>query len=125
MAVKITPDNQHCLRSGYEARMKNELPVLARWFEGVEPPRAHYLLVIVYSHVQMQKEGDALDAEWGVVGCLPTENPEETPMNPITMLRNALGVEQGGSGVTINREDYAAAVKFWDAHATWRTPSNR
>ncbi len=32
--------------------------------------------------------------------------PFETPMQPITMLRNALGREEGGSGVPIDKEAY-------------------
>jgi len=38
IAVPITEANRHLLRSGYEARTRDELPVLVRWFEGVEPP---------------------------------------------------------------------------------------
>ena len=38
-------------------------------------------------------------------------------MDPITMMRNALGKEEGGSGVKINREKYAESVEFWSKHA--------
>jgi hypothetical protein len=55
-----------------------------------------------------------------VVGCLYTTEPEEIPMAPITMLRNALGVEEGGSGVPLDREAYRQSVAFRDAHASWR-----
>ncbi|MBB87173.1 MAG: hypothetical protein CMP06_07735 [Xanthomonadales bacterium] len=120
MAVPITEHNRHLLRSAYEARTAKELPVLTRWFEGVDPPRARYLIAILYSREQMAKEGDAIDADWGVVGCLPTAEPEEIPMAPITMLRNALGVEEGGSGVALDRDAYARSVAFWDVHANWR-----
>lgn len=41
----------------------------------------------------------------------------EIPMNPITMMRNALGKEEGGSGVPIDREKYAQSVEFWSGHA--------
>jgi len=44
----------------------------------------------------------------------------ETPMAPITMLRNALGVEEGGSGVPLDRAAYHRAVEFWRGHASWR-----
>lgn len=121
MAVPISNENRALLRSAYEARMPKELPVLNRWLEGIEPPRAEYLLVILYSREQMQKEKDAVDADWGVVGCLGTATPEETPIQPITMMRNALGVEEGGSGVPIDREAYQAAVTFWNQHAVWRS----
>lgn len=119
-AVDITDANRHLLRSAYEARSRTELPVLNRWFEGVEPPVARYLLPILYSREQIEKEGNRVDADWGIVGCLYTMAPEEIPMAPITMLRNALGVDEGGSGVPIDRTAYAASVAFWNTHANWR-----
>ncbi len=120
MAIPIDDGNRHLLRSGYEARNSSELPVLVRWFEGVEPPVAEYLIAILYDRAQMAKEGTPYDADWGIVGCLYTMTPEETPMTPITMLRNALGVEEGGSGVPIDREAYRRAVEFWERNASWR-----
>ncbi len=39
-------------------------------------------------------------------------------LQPITMLRNALGREEGGSGVPLDRDKYEAAVAYWDTHAT-------
>ncbi|HEY4531426.1 MAG TPA: DUF3228 family protein [Luteimonas sp.] len=120
LAVPVTDANRHLLRSAYEARTRDELPVLVRWFDGVEPPVAAYLIPILYSRDQLAREGTPIDADWGVVGCMYTAEPEETPMAPITMMRNALGVEEGGSGVPIDREAYARAVAFWDANANWR-----
>ncbi len=120
LTVPITDANRALLRSGYEARNSAELPVLVRWFEGVEPPVADYLVVILYSRAQLQREGAPIEADWGVVGCLYTATPEELPMAPITMLRNALGVEEGGSGVPLDREAYRRSVAFWECHANWR-----
>ncbi len=120
MTIPIDDGNRHRLRSAYEARHSGELPVLVRWFEGVEPPIAEYLIVILYDRAQMAKEGTPIDADWGIVGCLYTMTPEETPMTPITMMRNALGVEEGGSGVPIDRDAYRRAVEFWEANAGWR-----
>jgi hypothetical protein len=37
----------------------------------------------------------------------------ETPMQPITMMRNALGKEEGGSGVPLDREKYMKSVNYW------------
>lgn len=120
LAVPISDDNRHLLRSDYEARTPDELPVLVRWFEGVEPPVAQYLIVILYHREQLEREGTRIRADWGVVGCLYTAEPEETPMAPITMLRNALGVEEGGSGVALDRAAYRRSVEFWSRHANWR-----
>jgi hypothetical protein len=80
LTVPITAANQHLLRSAYEARNRNELPVLVRWFEGVEPPVADYLIVILYSREQLLKEGSAIDADWGIVGCMYT--PEHRRKSP-------------------------------------------
>ncbi len=120
LTVPITDDNRHLLRSGYEARNRDELPVLVRWFEGVEPPVAKYLVVILYSAGQLAREGSPIQADWGIVGCIYTAEPEEVPMAPITMMRNALGVEEGGSGVPLDRDAYARAVEFWQHNANWR-----
>jgi hypothetical protein len=120
IAVPITDANRHQLRSAYEARTREELPVLVRWFEGIEPPVADYLIAILYDRAQLEKEGTRIDADWGVVGCMYTATPEELPMAPITMMRNALGVAEGGSGVALDRAAYARSVAFWSAHANWR-----
>lgn len=120
LALPITAANRHLLRSDYQARNDAELPVLVRWFEGLEPLVANYLIPILYSREQLAKEGQPIDADWGVVGCLYTMKPEETPMTPITLMRNALGVEQGGSGVPIDRAMYLRSLEFWRAHANWR-----
>ena len=119
-AIAITDDNRHLLRSAYEARTPAELPVLVRWFEGLEPPVAEYLVPILYSRDQLAKEGSPIDADWGIVGCLYTMEPAEIPIVPITMMRNALGVEEGGSGVALDRAAYARSVAFWSRHANWR-----
>jgi hypothetical protein len=120
LTVPVTDANRHLLRSGYEARNERELPVLVRWFEGVEPPVANYLVPILYSREQLAAEGTAIDADWGVVGCLYTSEPAEIPMAPITMMRNALGVAEGGSGVALDPLAYRRSVAFWGANANWR-----
>jgi len=120
LTVPIAAGNRHLLRSAYEARSKAELPVLVRWFEGVEPPVANYLVPILYSREQLAKENTPISADWGIVGCLYTMEPAEIPMAPITMMRNALGVEEGGSGVPLDREAYLRSVAFWEKHANWR-----
>lgn len=118
--VRITERNRHLLRSAYEARTREELPVLVRWLEGVEPPVARYLIPILYDRAQLAREGTRIEGDWGVVGCLYTMEPEELPMAPITLLRNALGPEEGGSGVPLDRAAYLRSVAFWSEWANWR-----
>ena len=65
LTVPVTDDNRHLLRSAYEARNRAELPVLVRWFEGVEPPVANYLDPILYSAAQLEKEYPEDNEGWG------------------------------------------------------------
>jgi hypothetical protein len=74
---------------------------------------AKYLCVIVYDKAQMQKEGTAINADYAVVNILRLMTLEEPPLPPITMMRNALGVSEGGSGVPLDRAKYMASVEFW------------
>ena len=39
-------------------------------------------------------------------------------MQPITMMRNALGKEEGGSGVPLVRAKYDESVAFWSKYAS-------
>jgi hypothetical protein len=124
----ITAETRGHLRSGYVSRRDGELAVLERWFEGIEPPRALWLDLILYSHAQLLAEAadysarhgaaePVPDCDWGIVGVIGTLEPEEPPMPPITQMRNALGRAEGGSGVPIDPEAYARAVAFWERHA--------
>ncbi len=90
---------------------------MKRYFnkEDVEIKAAKYLDLILYSKEQVQIENDAMgntdpnanvDYDFGIVSVKPSDVPYETPMDPITMMRNALGKEHGGSGVGLNREKY-------------------
>jgi hypothetical protein len=79
--------------------------------------------VILYSREQIIKELAALpskgniaeipDVPWGIISIKAQNEDHETPMQPITMMRNALGREEGGSGVPLDRSKYDAAVSYW------------
>jgi hypothetical protein len=55
--------------------------------------------------------------EWGIISIKPQEGDKELPMLPITIMRNSLGKDEGGSGVKINRHEYMKSVDFWKQHA--------
>lgn len=131
-SLPIKIENYQYLRSGYSARTEKELPVMSRWFElPVSAPVADYLIVVVYSREQLLKEHADQKTEtpfelseedsWGVVAILGQTHPNEEPMQPITMMRNALGTAEGGSGVPIDRERYKASVEFWSQNAIVKT----
>jgi hypothetical protein len=132
-SVKITSANEHLLRTRYEARTDGELPVLIRYFpagsDEVKPPEAKFLDLILYSREQVTKEVAAMGKEcsdtapWAVVSVKPQLTSAETPMQPMTAMRNALGVEHGGSSVPIDRDEYLKSVAFWKNHATFAKES--
>lgn len=117
--LPITPENEHNLRSEYQARNEKELPVLSRYFPkklvGDNLPVAKYLDLILYSREQIKQENAAQGyadkdneetAPWGIVSIKAQDVDFELPMTPITAMRNALGKEEGGSGIPLNREEY-------------------
>lgn len=112
--IPITSEALPFIKTEYEARRETELPVLMRYFPGDNLElRAKYLCVVVYDKEQMAKEGSPIDGDFAVVNILRTMTLEEPPLPPITMMRNALGVSEGGSGVALDREKYKASVEFW------------
>jgi hypothetical protein len=124
--MEITPEHASMIRVGYAARREGELPVLQRWLEGVEAPKARFLDVILYNRASLEEEADATpnmerdvpDADWGIVSINAELHATETPMAPITMMRNALGKEEGGSGHPLDRAAYLRSVEFWEKHAS-------
>ena len=107
-----------------------QLPVLTRYFpkellaEQSTLPVAKYLDLILYSREQIKKENAAMgkdsrdsDEPWGIVSIKAQDVDYELPMQPITVMRNALGVEEGGSGKPLKREEYMEAYNYWNRHA--------
>jgi hypothetical protein len=128
-SLPITLENYQYLRSGYSARVEKELPVFSRWLElPISKPKAEYLMLVLYSKEQIEKEANentdpeteffGFNADYGIVAILGQSHPNEEPMKPETMIRNALGIKEGGSGVPLNRDTYLKSVEFWDKHAT-------
>jgi len=128
--VEITAANEPLMQSAYEARTEKELPVLQRWLNAKDAdvlPQAKWLDVILYSREQIRAENAAMgmaaaatDAPWGVISVKGQDVDRELPMTPITMMRNALGKDEGGSGVPLDRAAYVDAVAFWRKHVTVR-----
>ena len=128
-SLPITLENYQYIRHGYSSRTKDELSVLSRWLEIPTPiPVAKYLIIVVYSKEQIDKEAmsdaaqgrktfEALDSDWGVVAILGQTHSDEEPLQPITMMRNSLGIEEGGSGVVLDKEKYLKSVEFWSKTA--------
>lgn len=127
-SLPITLENYQYIRSGYSARTKKELPVFSRWLElPLGKPKAEWLMLVLYSKEQIEKEAKeqdnateifGFDADWGIVAILGQSHPNEEPMKPETMIRNALGIKEGGSGVPLDRDKYLKSVDFWSKNIT-------
>ena len=129
--VEINPETEKLIVSTYESRQKNELPVLIRYIPLDKIDRnkindAKYLDLILYSKEQIVKESIAMkmeeshieylkntDFDYGIISIKPINMDKELPFTPITMMRNALGVSEGGSGIEIDRKKYMDGVEFW------------
>ncbi|BDA49866.1 hypothetical protein COCOBI_14-4860 [Coccomyxa sp. Obi] len=128
-ALPITDANRHLLRCGYSRRRPEELPVLTRWFpaDEVSVPEAKFLDVILYSREQLVQEYEAMPGKgdpaslptppWGIISIKAQDEDHETPMQPITIMRNALGRDEGGSGVKLDRAAYEASAAYWAERA--------
>ena len=57
-----------------------------------------------------------LEYDYGIISIKPQDNDFVLPMDPITMMRNALGINEGGSGVPLDRNEYLDSVGFWSKH---------
>lgn len=130
--LPITKEIEPLIISAYEARTPNELPVLNRYIEissisHLTFPDAKYLDIILYSKEQIVKEKiamketdlnqiESIDFDYGIISLKPQDADYELPMTPITMMRNALGITEGGSGIPLNKEVYLASVEYWSKH---------
>ena len=128
--IQLTPEIERYVKTSYNSRSENELPVLSRWVElphSFYIPLANRLIFILYSKEQLRleaektgkdlKEFDELytdTIEYGAIAAFAVSGNSIDPMVPITMMRNALGCEEGGNGVPLNRDLYMQSIEFWD-----------
>jgi len=129
--VNVLPveGNEHLIRTEYAARNDKEVPILQRFIPldaiggASKLPQAKYLDLILYSREQIRKENESTGkaagdetAPWGIVSIKAQNEDYELPMNPITQMRNALGKEEGGSGIPLDRKEYMKSVEYWTAN---------
>eukprot|EP00923_Selenidium_pygospionis_P038283 GHVN01066854.1.p1 GENE.GHVN01066854.1~~GHVN01066854.1.p1 ORF type:complete len:221 (+),score=35.60 GHVN01066854.1:672-1334(+) len=124
--AEITGSNRSLLKTGYVSRCKEEIPVLSRWFSrgDLDAPKAKVLDLILYSREQIAKEAEAMgkpapsaaDPDYSIISIKAQMEGFELPMSPITMMRNSL-IEEGGSGIPIDRVKYQKSVDYWEEHA--------
>jgi len=129
--IEINEETEKLIKTKYNARQKNELPVLIRYIpmdliDKNKIPDAKFLDLILYSKEQIVTESIAMkmeeshienlkktDFDYGIISIKPINIDKELPFTPITMMRNALGVSEGGSGIEIDKKKYMDGVEFW------------
>ena len=130
--LEINKDTEKLIVSKYDSRQKNELPVLIRYIDlnSIDKDKiedAKYLDLILYSKEQIVSEMTEMkfeekeindiknkDFDWGIISIKPLNVNHELPFVPMTIMRNSLGKNEGGSGVPIDRKKYMEGVEFWD-----------
>eukprot|EP01057_Protomagalhaensia_wolfi_P006142 Protomagalhaensia_wolfi_Nauph_80__6141@NODE_894_length_1905_cov_129_463558_g673_i0_p3_GENE_NODE_894_length_1905_cov_129_463558_g673_i0NODE_894_length_1905_cov_129_463558_g673_i0_p3_ORF_typecomplete_len203_score41_70DUF3228/PF11539_8/1_4e63_NODE_894_length_1905_cov_129_463558_g673_i097705 len=128
-AMELSVSLRPYVKTGFQARTPEELPVLSRWvtrddiLEANLAEPAKFIDCIIYSHDQVVKEAEAMGqdssqlekVDWFIISLKFQNVNHETPMMPITAMRNSL-IEEGGSGVKIDRDAYMKSVEFWETH---------
>lgn len=126
---EITLDIYPYIRTDYVQRTPEELAVLSRFAQlppGFKSQRANYIVLVLYSKRQLEKEFKPKEegqefyfddsVEWGIVSIMGTMEPKPDPLVPITIMRNALGIEEGGNGEVLNKKVYNESVEFWSKY---------
>lgn len=104
---------EHAAVKEQEFKLANEKRVK----EGKEPlTEEAYKSLMTIDGLKYEFDGDT-EVEWGVVSIMGQMVNVEEPMQPITMIRNHMGMEFGGSGEPLNRDAYLRSVAFWENHA--------
>jgi len=126
---EITLDIYPYIRTDYVQRTPDELAILSRFAQlppGFKSQKANYIVLVLYSKRQLEKEFKPKEegqefyfdnsVEWGIVSIMGTMEPKPDPLVPITIMRNALGIEEGGNGEILNKDSYNESVEFWSKY---------
>ena len=73
---------------------------------------------IIYFYFVVYDQAPETNSPWGIISVKGQLCDFELPMQPITMMRNALGKEYGGSGVPLDFQKYQESVAFWTKHVS-------
>lgn len=123
---EISLDIYPYIRTDYVSRTPEELPILTRFAQlppGFPMQQANYIVFVLYSKDQLQKEFKPKEegqefyfddsVEWGVVSIMGTMEAKPDPLVPVTIMRNALGIDEGGNGEKLDKQSYLESVEFW------------
>jgi hypothetical protein len=108
------------LQARFAPRVPGEAPFIQVTAPGGVKSPARHVEIILYSHDTLAADGDAppiREADYYIVSinAYPTENP--SPMSPMTMARNFLGLKGGTKPqVPYTAEEFARSIVYWSQH---------
>ncbi|HEY9745900.1 MAG TPA: DUF3228 family protein [Oculatellaceae cyanobacterium] len=116
--VTVTPDSR--LNAFFAPRVEGEAPYIQVIAENASKTPARAAEIILYSHETLAADGDApptREADYYIVSINAYPTPEPSPMSPMTMARNFLGLKGGTRPpVPYTAEDFARSIVYWSQH---------
>jgi hypothetical protein len=108
--VNVTPETE--LSPRFAPRRPGELPFVDVLAVDAQKPEAVAVEFVLYSRDLLAADGDAVDADYGIVSINARLCVEPEPMHPIAMMRNQLALP-GGTKAEYSSEQWAASTLFW------------
>lgn len=118
----VYPNPELVFSVKFEARRNGEEPFLKITATGDKTP-AQCAHVVIYEHELLGSEAES-DAVYEVVSILASPTPEQTPTDPITMMRNYLE-RPGGTKAAYTADDFAKSILFWSHHVMVAPPDRK
>jgi hypothetical protein len=116
--VEVTENTP--LQASFAPRVQGEAPFIQVTSPGGAKSLAKHVEIILYSHDTLAADGDApptREADYYIVSinAYPTESP--SPMSPMTLARNFLGLKGGTMPqVPYTAEEFARSIIYWSRH---------
>jgi hypothetical protein len=108
------------LKATFAPRVSEEAAFIQVTATGALKKAAQHVEIILYSHETLAADGDAPDtreADYYIVSINAYPTSEPSPMSPMTMARNFLGLKGGTRPpIPYTAEDFARSIVYWGQH---------
>ena len=92
-------------------RAPGEEPYIAVYARNADKAPATSVSIVLYRHDVLAEDDDAeTDADWEIIAILASPEPEDLPMDPVTMMRNHLHLPGGTQG-RFTGDQFAASIR--------------
>lgn len=116
--VPVTPESS--LKATFTPRVSGEAPFIQVTAQNASKVPAQHVEIILYGHDTLAQDGDApstREAEYYIVSINAYPSSEPSPMHPMTMTRNFLGIKGGTRPqVPYTAEEFARSILYWSQH---------